>query len=161
MPYLIDGNNLIGHTPDLRVQDERSKHTLLKRLLDFHRATGAKVLVVFDGESGQLVPDNLNLGGVRVTYSGRHSDADSKIKRLVEGSNNPKEFIVVSSDTAVYNFARQHRAQALKCHEFNHKLSEHLSKGAAHTAPADEKKPEVGDLDEWYKYFGINDTKKE
>lgn len=150
MPYVIDGNNLIGHSPGLKVRDDRSKKELVRRLSAFHRGRGAQILVVFDGEAGELVPDGLTLGGVKITYSGRYSDADSKIKSIVSRSKNPKELIVVSSDNELYNFVRAHGARAMKSHEFNQKLNEVLSE------KADETKPEITNLSEWYKYFGID-----
>lgn len=152
MPYLVDGNNLIGHTRSLRLNDDASRHALVQKLVRFHNAGGGQVTIVFDGEPGTLVPAGLMLGGVKVLYSGARSDADTKIKTMVSARGDPQNIIVVSSDNAVYNYARHHGAKAMKCHEFNRKITETLS-----TQITDDKKPEVGRLDDWYEYFGLED----
>ncbi len=149
MPYLVDGNNLIGHSPDLRLRSEASRRELVKRISAFHRAKRAKVIVIFDGEAGELVPDGLVLGGVKVIFSGRQMDADRKIKQMLRESTTPKNFIVVSSDNEIYNFARSQGAKAMKCHQFNQLLRE------AGPPATDEAKPRVNELEEWYRYFGL------
>ncbi len=155
MPYLVDGNNLIGHSPDLRARSEASRKELVKRISAFHRTKHAKVTVIFDGEAGELVPDGLVLGGVKVIFSGPRMDADRKIKHIIRESTNPKSLIVVSSDNEVYNFARLHGAKAMKCHQFNEMLRE------AAQATTDEAKPRVEELEEWYRYFGLSSSDDE
>ena len=155
VPYLVDGNNLIGHTPSLHLNDDRSRHTLVQKLVRFHHAGGGRVVVVFDGEPGTLVPDGLTLGGVKVIYSGARSDADTKIKSMVNARSQPQALTVVSSDNAVYNYARLHRAKAMKCHEFNRKMGE-----VARARQAGDQKPDVVKLDEWYEFFGIEKEKE-
>ncbi|MBI1746923.1 MAG: NYN domain-containing protein [Acidobacteria bacterium] len=156
MPYVVDGNNLIGHTTSLHLNDDRSRQALVQKISLFHNAGGGQVVIVFDGEPCGLVPAGLTLGGVRVLYAGGRSDADTKIKSMVSARRNPQDLIVVSSDTAVYNYARQHGAKAMKCHEFNIKMTE-VIKGKS----AEESKPEVGELNEWYRYFGLEKDEKD
>ena len=48
MPLLIDGHNLIGRLPDLRLDDPQDEAKLVARLRVYHARTGKRVTVVFD-----------------------------------------------------------------------------------------------------------------
>jgi len=51
MPYLIDGNNLIGSVSRFNQHDPRSRLDLLGQLWLFQRTTRSRLAVVFDGPS--------------------------------------------------------------------------------------------------------------
>ena len=46
MPYLIDGNNLIGHLPFLEIKTRESRFELIGRLLVFQKIKNYKTLQV-------------------------------------------------------------------------------------------------------------------
>ena len=47
------------------------------------------------------------------------TDADSVIRELIDRAARPAEITVVSSDKAVYSYARTRGASALRAHEWN------------------------------------------
>ncbi len=83
MPLLIDGHNLIGHSPDLSLSDPNDEAKLIARLRRYVARTDRQVTVVFDtnptgrasSRSSMLRP------GTRQTTSFARSSAKPKIAR--------------------------------------------------------------------------------
>ena len=82
MPYLIDGNNLLGSWGGPRAGDDR-RGEVVRRVAAFCRAKGVKATVVFDGHP--LRPDMAaqELGPVSLRVPEPGEDADSLIRALV------------------------------------------------------------------------------
>ena len=141
--YLIDGNNLIGHTEGLSLTSPNCRQQLIDRLLPFCNTKRKRALVFFDGARTPLSK------GVRIEirFSGPNRTADDLIRREVERSPTPKDLCVVSSDGAVYSYARGCGSQALRCHEFNRRLNDVAN------APTDSGKPLNPDTEYWLKQF--------
>jgi predicted RNA-binding protein with PIN domain len=144
--YLIDGNNLIGHTRDISYHDPQARQKLLDRLMPYLEGKQRKAVVVFDGPPQALQKNRW----LQLVFAGHRVKADDRIRQMVEKVRNPKELCVVSSDNSVYSYARNCGSPALKCHEFNRLLQQ---------APPREEKQEnrdlpVGDLKHWLRYFG-------
>jgi predicted RNA-binding protein with PIN domain len=144
--YLIDGNNLIGHTKSISYHDPLARQKLLDRLMPFLETKRHKATVVFDGPSQPLRKNHW----IQLVFAGYHSKADDRIRQLVEKAKSPREICVVSSDNPVYSYARTCGAQALKCHEFNRLFHESENQ----TASAENREIPVGDIKKWLRYFG-------
>jgi predicted RNA-binding protein with PIN domain len=118
MPYLIDGNNLLGSWGGPRVGDDR-RGEVVRRVAAFCRARGARATIVFDGEPLRPDFDRQQLGNLTLLVPETGKDADSVILDLVRAAARPRELIVVTSDKALYSSARTHGAQVLRAHEWN------------------------------------------
>ena len=147
MPFLIDGHNLIGRTPGLRLDDpddERQLVVLLRGYLARVKKTGT---VVFD--HGQLgVADNLSSAGLKVLFARPPRTADDVLRDRVRRERNPRGLTVVTSDLAVAQAARQAGATVKDAAAFTREL---LAAPAAPAAKEGGLSPE--EVAEWEKTF--------
>lgn len=146
VPYLIDGNNLLGSWGGSRNDDGRAE--VVRRVSAFCRTRGARALIVFDGPS--LRPDLAAqaLGSVSLRVPPPGQDADGVIRRVIDDSAQPAELIVVSSDKAVYSYARHRGATGMRAHEWNA-----LARRPAPGSPVDDKPQVEHDVDGWLAVF--------
>ena len=141
MPWLIDGNNLLGLSAELHQKDPGARSRLVQRLAAFSRAKRTKVVVVFDGDPEPgLSGSDVALGDVRAIFSGRGASADSRILRLLDAAEDPAGYTVVTTDRALGDHARHRRASVVTSLAFRRKLEkEGISKPAGdEPLPADE-----------------------
>ncbi|MFQ6038190.1 MAG: NYN domain-containing protein [Candidatus Aminicenantales bacterium] len=140
MPFLIDGNNLIGHIPDLRLDDPESRHRLAAWLRIFQKIRRMKILLVFDGP-----PDLDLIGGpysqkkFRVFFPGPGEKADGIIQDLISQQTDKRRFFVVTSDREIQSFARDNRAKVMTCDEFHRMMKQAMK---AYRSSKRLKKPE-------------------
>jgi predicted RNA-binding protein with PIN domain len=149
MPYLIDGNNLMP------VVGARTRKDLLETVAGFALAKRVKVAVVFDGAAEDFFPDGSSFKGVKIFYSRFGSDADARIKNLVEGSKERRTLIVVTSDNALANYCRRCGAQVVRAPDFRRRLAEAQSSEIEKERLNGVKSDELG---EWMRYFGVDET---
>ena len=118
MPYLIDGNNLLGSWGGPSSGDDR-RAEVVRRVAAFCRARNARATIVFDGHP--LRPDMAaqELGPLSLRVAPPGSDADTVIRELVERAPRPAELIVVTSDKALYSYVKTLGASVLRAHEWN------------------------------------------
>ena len=152
MPYLIDGNNLLGSWGGPRDGDD-GRAAVVRRVAAFCRARNVKATLVFDGHP--LRPDmaaqELGLVSLRVPPKGE--DADSVIRELVERAPRPAELIVVTSDKALYSYVKTLGASVLRAHEWNSQERHALSRARDATSVS-EKPDREDDVEGWLKKFG-------
>jgi predicted RNA-binding protein with PIN domain len=144
--YLIDGNNLIGHTKSMDYHDPQARQKLLDRIMPFLEEKRRKAIVFFDGPSQPLRKNRW----AQIVFSGHRSTADDRIRHMVESSKAPKDFCVVSSDNPVYSYSKTCGAQAMKCHEFNRLLQA----GAVRETQRENRDLQIDNLQHWLRYFG-------
>jgi predicted RNA-binding protein with PIN domain len=148
MPYLIDGNNLLGSWGGPRGQDDR-RHEVVRRVAAFCRAKGARATLVFDGHPLRDDMRAQDLGPLVLRVPPQGSDADSVIRELVERAPRAADLIVVTSDKALYSYVKTLGAAVLRAHEWN-ALERALPSG-----PEKSDKPErEDDIEGWLKKFG-------
>ena len=152
MAYLVDGNNVMAQ----RVGWHRDKAGARRRLMDelarFSQARGASVTVVFDGAPEQHFADGASYRGVRLFYSERGSNADERIKQLVERERERRTLVVVTSDRELADYVRRCGARVLRSGEFRKRMDE----AAGETSHDNSDEPETeGKLSEWMRYFGV------
>lgn len=129
MPYLIDGNNLIGTLPDLEIRDPESRHELVNRLLAFQRIHRTRILVVFDGPPDDTIPEKMCARPLfRIYFPERGKNADTVIKKLITKETDTRRFFVVSSDRELKAFAKKNGAPQLNSREFQRELKQALKK---------------------------------
>ena len=150
MAFIIDGNNVMGQTPGWHRDRATARRRLVEQVAEYARLKRARLTVVFDGAPDPLLPDSSAHRGVRVLYSERGSNADARIIRLVEASPDARGITVVTSDNALAFTVRARGARVLRSGEFRKQMAD------AFAAPrvADGERTEVGNVNEWLRYFG-------
>ena len=156
MPYLIDGNNLLGSWGGPRGRDDR-RGEVVRRVSAFCRARNVRATLVFDGHP--LRPDmaSQDLGPVTLRVPEPGHDADSVIREMVERSSRPAEWIVVTSDKALYSYVKTLGASVLRAHEWNS-----VERRLLRPASGEGEKPDrEDDVEGWLRRFGEGDSSKE
>ena len=148
MPYLIDGNNLLGSWGGPRGDDGRAE--VVRRVAAFCRARGARATIVFDGHPLRYDMDTQTLGAVTIRVPPEGQDADDVIRDVVKRAPRAAELIVVTSDKALYSYVKTLGASILRAHEWN-ALERRVSPAAAEAGEKPDREP---DVDGWLKRFG-------
>ena len=154
MSYLVDGNNVMGQRVGWHKDKAGARRRLLGELARFAREAGVTVEAVFDGAPDEFFPDGSRFMGVRVFYAERGSDADSRIKGMVEASRERRTLKVVTSDRALADYVRRCGAGVIRSGEFRRRLdalSENEQVGRDERDGVKES-----ELGEWMYYFGAD-----
>ncbi|HZX11609.1 MAG TPA: NYN domain-containing protein [Acidobacteriota bacterium] len=129
MPYLIDGNNLIGYLPTLKIRSNESRYELISRLIIFQKVKNTRVMVVFDGPPDpNLTEEDFKGIPFFVHYPDFGQNADTVIKKIISKETDLRRFFVVSSDNEIKFYAKSKGAKSLNCQEFNKQLKKALKK---------------------------------
>ncbi len=154
MPFLIDGHNLIGAMPDLRLEDPDDELRLVERLQRLAMRTGRRITVIFDrGAPGGT--SSLSRGGVTVRFAPSGTTADELLIRQIQTERNPRGLIVVSSDRRVQETARRRGAVVWSTAEFLAYMQRALG-GQQLPSSVEEEKPEgvnESELEDWLALF--------
>jgi YacP-like NYN domain-containing protein len=111
VPYLLDGNNVIGAERGGRASNE-DRAALIREVSDRLRSTRARVVLFFDGAG-----DPLSLGSLAVRFAGA-ATADDAILREVTRSLRPQELTVVTADRELARRTRDAGGRASTPAEF-------------------------------------------
>jgi len=153
MSYLVDGNNVMGQRVGWHRDRVRARRELLDDLARFALRKKARVAVAFDGAPDEHFADNSSYKGVRVYYAARGSDADERIKTLVENSRERRTLVVVTSDRALGDYVRRCGAQVVRAGEFQKRMD---AAEAEVAAAAETDAPPIEETTErWMRYFGV------
>jgi hypothetical protein len=149
MPLLIDGHNLIGCIPDLRLNDPDDEAELVRRVRRYCWRHRRRATIVFDaGLPGGPAP-HLSGGPVQVIFAPVGSDADAILLRRIRSAQDPRGLVVVSSDGTVRRAAREQGARVVPSEDF----AVGLTATPTAAGPEPEKPGGVGDLEEWLRLF--------
>ncbi len=147
MPLLIDGHNLIGQMPGLRLDapdDEQQLIELLRAHLARIRKTGT---VVFDqglpGGAGKW-----STSALEVKFVPRPKTADEVIIERLRRAHNPRGLTVVTSDAEVARAAQHAGAQVKSSAAFARDML-----AAPSTPPAKERGLSASEVEAWEKLF--------
>jgi len=157
MPYLIDGNNVMGQRAGWQKDRDGARRRLLDELVEFAAAKRARVMVVFDGAPLQHFADGASYkAAVRIFYAARNSNADERIKAMVEASGERRTLIVVTSDRALGEYVRRCGAQVVNAKEFHRRMDESAQKRDAQRASSKAVEPVTNEtMPDWMRYFGV------
>jgi predicted RNA-binding protein with PIN domain len=151
VPYLIDGNNLLGSWGGPAIAGD-GRMEVVRRVAAFCRAKGARAVLVFDGAPFRPDLDGQQLGAVSLRFPTPGRDADSVIREAVDAASRPGEIVVVTSDKPLYSYARTRGAQVLRAHEWN-ALAREARPRAARGQARGEKPERETDVEGWLKRF--------
>ena len=122
MQWLIDGHNLIGQMPNLRLDDPNDEEKLLGYLRRYRARTGHSLTVIFDAGQTYQSGSKQNRGGISIQFVSSGQIADQAIVRRIRKVRNPQEMMVVTSDQAVAQVARQVGVRVTSAGEFAQQL---------------------------------------
>jgi YacP-like NYN domain-containing protein len=146
LPYLLDGNNLVG-TARRRPGGSEDRDSLVSEIAERLRRTRASVVLFFDGTGRPL-----SLGNLSVRFSGATS-ADDAIVREISRTRRPDEMTVVTADRELVSRARDAGAKAMPPADFWRRF------GAAVPGPVRPGETRV-DVEDWERWFA-NEGNKE
>ncbi len=153
MAILIDGHNLIGKMPDLRLDDPADEEKLLIRLRAYRAHTGKRLVVYFDPGVAYQSPARRSKGGISIHQAGTGHRADDLMIRDIRRHHNPRELTVVTSDHAIQRVAQQRGARVVESSTFAAELSRLPEKDdASEMSPLSEE-----EIEEWLAIFGQSD----
>jgi predicted RNA-binding protein with PIN domain len=150
MPYLVDGNNVMALTIGWHRDKSAARRRFIQELAVFVAVHRAKVKVVFDGAPDDEFPEGCKFKSVHILYARYGSDADSRIKELIEKSSHKRNLILVSSDRALVSHARGRVHKVISAGTFRTSLDD-----AARIAKAPDKSGQEKpvNVDEWLEFF--------
>ncbi|HEY0546905.1 MAG TPA: NYN domain-containing protein [Pyrinomonadaceae bacterium] len=154
MSYLVDGNNVMAQRVGWHRDKPGARRGLLAELAGFASSKRASVTVVFDGAPEQHFADGATYRGVRVFYAERGSNADERIKKIVEASRERRTLTVVTSDRELAAYVRSCGAQVIRSGDFRKRMQEATSD----TQPASSENAKTvspQDVPDWMRYFGV------
>jgi hypothetical protein len=145
VPYLLDGNNLIGRVRKTARPSPEDRAALVAEIAGRLRQTRAKATIFFDGPAGERASA---LGSLSVRVPSKGS-ADDAIVREVERAATPAEAVVVTADRGLASRCRDAGAKVCSPEEF-------FARFGAAAAGSGREREATGkvDVDEWLRYFG-------
>jgi len=159
MQWLIDGHNLIGQMPGLRLDDPHDEEKLLEHMRSYRARTGHHLTVVFDSGQTYHSAQTKKQGGITVQFAPSGKTADQIIMRRLRKVKNPQATMVVSSDRAVQRAAQQAGVRILDAKAFAQQL---LQQDSAGQGQDEGSRADVNlspnEVDEWLNLFNQSDS---
>lgn len=122
MPYIIDGDNLIGSSPDISREDANARPQLIALVRAFQENKNSNVTIVFDGAPQNGVRREEVRAKFCVVYPRNGSSADDEIKSILDHLNYFKDVVLVTSDRALKDYAKNKGAKTVNSIEFYYEL---------------------------------------
>jgi predicted RNA-binding protein with PIN domain len=155
MAYLVDGNNVMAQRVGWHRDKPAARRALMDELARFAEVKRVRVSVVFDGAPEKHFGDGASYRGVRVFYAERGSNADERIKGLVEAARERRTLLVVTSDRALADYVRRCGAQILRAGEFRRRMEQTLSQAEGEREEDGGAGVGRGEVGGWMRYFGV------
>lgn len=155
MPYIIDGNNLIGSSPDISLEDSNSRKEIVAIVKKFQKKKNSKIIVVFDGEPDNFTSEENPTEKIVIKYPPIGDSADDEIKRILEGYTYFRDVILVTSDRELKNVAKKKGVKVINSIEFYYELKRVYRA----TGKIEMKQKRIdtklsdGEVDQWLKIF--------
>ena len=122
MPTVIDGNNLIGSSPDISLDDPDCRQKIVQMVRKYQELKNNKMVLVFDGEPDFYPPGKSEKMKFRVLFPRMGESADDVIKKILAEYNDFKDVVLISSDRELKSFAKLKGARTLNSIEFYFEL---------------------------------------
>jgi len=153
MQWLIDGHNLIGQMPNLRLDDPDDEEKLLAYLRRYRARTGHSLTVVFDAGQSYHPPAKHKQGGLTAQFVTQGQTADQALTQHIRRVKNPQAVMVVTSDRAVEQVARQAGLRVLSSREFAQQLLQLDSLSVTDEDRQADRYLSANEIDEWLAIF--------
>ena len=155
MHWLVDGHNLIGQMPNLRLDDPHDEEKLIAHLSRYRAATGHKITVVFDAGGGYRPGKTSKQRGITVQFAPPGKTADQIIINRVRRIKNPQALMVVTSDRAVQTAVGHRQVRVVTSAEFARQLLGGSEKDGdiADTGSQADIQLSAEEVDEWLDLF--------
>ena len=147
MPYLVDGNNLMGRAAARGLGGAADRRGVVAALAALAAWRGGRFTVVFDGAPDAHFARDVALGPVRVEFAAPRS-ADDRILARVRAARNPRDLTVVTDDRALAAAARDLGARVAGVNEFLDRLA---SGGRAAGGKGDPGRVDVAFWEDYFK----------
>jgi uncharacterized protein len=100
---LVDGYNIIGAWPELRVLKNKdlsaARDLLIEKMAEYQAYTGFRVIIVFDAYYVQGIEKKFKNHKVEVIFTKKNETADERIEKLaIDLSNRKTQIHVATSD---------------------------------------------------------------
>ena len=155
MPYIIDGNNLIGCSPDISLEDSNSRSEIIGIVKKFQKKKKSKIIVVFDGEPDTFSNEENPTEKIVVKYPPIGDSADDEIKRILDGYTYFRDVVLVTSDRELKDVAKKKGARVVNSIEFYYELKRVYR--ATGRIELKQKRIDTelseGEVDQWLKIF--------
>lgn len=119
LTYIIDAYNVIHRHSSLRERAKKdingARQQLIVLVSGFAGQGKKGVILVFDGSSGEEKGESPT---VRLIFSDPGSNADRKIKEIIDNTHNPRNLVIVSSDGEVARYGKLHACHTMTADEF-------------------------------------------
>ena len=153
MAYLVDGNNVMAQRVGWHKNKPGARRVLLEELARFAGERRNNLMVVFDGAPDPHFPDGSTFKGVRIFYAVRGSNADERIKEIVEATRERRTLIVVTSDRALAGYVRRCGVRVVRSGDFRKQLEATRGQSGSTADPGD---PAPEEMNDWMRYFGVD-----
>ena len=159
MPLLVDGHNLIGQIPTIKLSDPDDEGNLVMLLRRYSTAKhGRQVVIVFDhGVYGH--PLKLDGYGITCYFARSPQDADTQLIKRLHALKRPRDWTLVTSERQIVRVAVELKVKVISAHDF----ARQLLAPAAQAAPLDEKRDRqlsAAEVEEWMEIFRNRPDKK-
>jgi predicted RNA-binding protein with PIN domain len=153
MPLLVDGHNLIGQMPGIKLSDADDEGELIMLLRRYSTAKRRRqVVVVFDhGVYGH--PQKLDGYGITCHFARSPQDADAQLIKRLRALKRPRDWTLVTSDRQVVRVAEECGVKVVSSQEFARQL---LAAPARAATPPEEKRDvqlSEAEIAEWMEIF--------
>lgn len=148
--YIIDGNNLIGKIRSLNQLHKKNKKQSAEKLAFMIGRYFAKKKTTINLHFDGFQSETIKVSGLKINYSGSVT-ADEKIKSEISKVKNPKNIILITSDSNLAEFARVCSCQVIKSEDFSKQLQ-----SSDKTDEEQTKIDEMKNSNEFRKIFGVD-----
>ncbi len=145
MPYLLDGNNLIGSVRRTARPSEQDRDALVAEIAERLRRTRARATLFFDGPAGER---SRSLGSLTIRTPS-HGSADDAILREVAAASSPRDCVVVTADRELARRARDAGARVASPEDFFARFGVAGPRGG----PAKDAPATTESVEDWMRYF--------
>lgn len=151
MPILIDGHNLIGQLATLSLEDPNDEEALIRMLGSYRGRTGQSITVVFDPGGAFALPQSRRYRSITVVFAPHGRSADAVIARRVQQSQDPRGWLVVTSDRDLAATVQRLGARVQTAEAFAQTLAPPAADEEG--TPWKERPLSPDELDEWLTLF--------
>lgn len=155
MPYIIDGNNLIGSSPDISLDDVESRKKIIGIIKKFQLKKKNKIVVVFDGEPDEFIVENDSSDKLIVVFPKFGASADDEIKKILDSYDYFRDVVLITSDRELKEIGRKKGARIVNSIEFYFELKRvYRASGKIEMKQKRiDTKLSDGEIDQWMKIF--------